>query len=69
MKHINGLIFVLAMIVAIAIGAHCQDQDELLKTPAVLSTIAQLHSHTFSVFEDKTEWSSMVIIPRLLKRY
>jgi hypothetical protein len=33
MKHINGLIFVLAMIVAIAIGAHCQDQDELLKTP------------------------------------
>ena len=24
MKHINGLIFVLAMIVAIAIGAHCQ---------------------------------------------
>ena len=23
MKHINGLIFVLAMIVAVAIGAHC----------------------------------------------
>ena len=33
MKHINGLIFVLAMIVAVAIAAHCQDQDELLKHP------------------------------------
>jgi len=60
MKHINGLIFVLAIIVAIAIGAHCQDQDELLKTPAVLSTIAQLHSHTFNASEDKTEWSSII---------
>jgi hypothetical protein len=39
MKHINGLIFVLAMIVAVAIAAHCQDQDELLKTPAVRQEI------------------------------
>jgi len=41
--------------------AHGQtDPDALIKTPAVLAAIGELHSHTFTAGVDKTEYSIVI---------
>lgn len=40
--------------------AHGQSEDEMLKTPAVLDAINELHAHTHLAGYDKAEWSFVI---------